>query len=347
MPVKIVDIAKAASVSPSAVSLALNNKSGISPEVRKKILDLAADMGYRTRLPPIENENITIKLLLMRDEILVGVHYNALLTGYMEGMEAETKKRRYKLEVSFLERAVLKEFIEAKEKPEERPEGKADGFVVIGSELSDNEISYLINLPQPVVFFDTFFPLVNFDLIDMDNTDGVYRCIEYLYRMGHRNIGLVKGNYETSNFRMRKMAFFEAMGYFSLPVQEKNIVTVNHAIDKTVIDMKRFLDKKSELPSAFFCLNDILAYGCMKALREKGLRIPDDISIVGFDDLPYSAITDPPLTTIKNPSRKIGARAVELLAEKLTRPTISVPEKILVSVELVIRDSVKKCEVLA
>jgi LacI family transcriptional regulator len=101
---------------------------------------------------------------------------------------------------------------------------------------------------------------------------------------------------------------------------------------------KKFL---STLPSAFFCMNDIIAYGCMKALRDRGIRIPQDVSVIGFDDLPSSVVTNPPLTTIKVSTHQIGERALERLSDKINGLTHASPEKILVAGKLVIRDSVR------
>jgi LacI family transcriptional regulator len=106
-------------------------------------------------------------------------------------------------------------------------------------------------------------------------------------------------------------------------------------------DMKKYLDKSSSIPTAFFCMNDIIAYGCMKALRNKGSRIPEDVSIIGFDDLPSSSLSEPPLTTIRVSTQMIGFRALEKLSERILNHSQGTPENILVSGRLIIRDSVR------
>jgi LacI family transcriptional regulator len=106
--------------------------------------------------------------------------------------------------------------------------------------------------------------------------------------------------------------------------------------------MRAFLNKTSNLPSAFFCMNDIMAHGCMKALRDHHYRIPEDISIVGFDDLPPGNRTEPPLTTFRIAPCRMGERALEKLAEQIESKERCLPEKILISGELIIRNSVRK-----
>jgi LacI family transcriptional regulator len=191
------------------------------------------------------------------------------------------------------------------------------------------------------VFIDTYFPLSTYDCVDMDNIDGVFRSIQHLYRNGHRSIGLVKSSYETRNFKVRETGFREAMEYFSLPVQEDFIVGVDPTFDNSVNDMNRFLNKRKNLPTAFFCMNDIIAYGCVRALRDHEKKIPGDISVIGFDDLPSSSYTEPPLTSIRVSTRQIGQRAIERLAERITGISDNKPETILIAGNLIERGSVK------
>jgi LacI family transcriptional regulator len=348
MSPRIVDIAKAASVSPSAVSLALNGKPGISGEVRKNIINIAIRMGYKSVLPvPYRiNENITVRMLkIAKHGHIVNERHNAFITEYLEGIETGAKKRGYKLEVSFYNRVPVEDIIETERRAAAQSETAVDGLIILGTELSAHELDFFTSLSKPMVFIDTWFPLAIFDCIDMDNDDGVFQSIRYLYDCGHRSIGLVKSSYDTRNFKMREEAFRESMEYFSLPVQNKFIVAVDPAADKAAKDMEHFLVKNEKLspalPSAFFCMNDIMAYGCMKALRDHAIRIPEDISIIGFDDLPSSSITEPPLTTIRVSTHQIGERALERLSDKINGLTHASPEKILVAGKIIIRGSVR------
>jgi LacI family transcriptional regulator len=347
MPARIIDIAKAAEVSPSAVSLVLNNKPGVSADVRKRILDIARGMGYQF-VSRQEGRGASIKLLkIAKHGHIVNERHNAFITEYLEGIERGAKRHNYKLEVSFFNRTPVEEIVKAELSAGDGK--KTDGLIVLGTELSAHELSFFTALSRPTVFIDTYFPLAVFDCIDMDNGDGVFRSIEYLYQMGHRSIGLVKSSYETRNFREREKGFREVMEYFSLPVQEDCIVAVDPAYEQAASDMARFLANagnrqglRPPFPSAFFCMNDIIAYGCMKALREEGVSIPGDVSVIGFDDLPSSSITEPPLTSVRVSTHQIGERALEKLSERIDGAASGQPEKILVSGNLMIRGSVKK-----
>jgi LacI family transcriptional regulator len=339
MSPRIIDIAKAAEVSPSAVSLALNNKAGVSGEVRQKIVNIAAKMGYENVFTGqyYINENITIKLLkIAKHGHIINDRHNAFITEYLEGIETEVKKRKYKLEVSFFNRVPIEEIIESQK------EAKVSGFIVLGTELNDHELAFFDGLRKPIVFIDTYFPLSMYDCIDMDNVDGVFKAVQHLYQAGHRSIGLVKSSYETRNFKMREFGFREALEFFSLPVQEKFIASVDPAFDGSIRDMGKYLDRNKTLPTAFFCMNDIIAYGVTKALRSSGFKIPEDVSIIGFDDLPSSSLSEPPLTTIRVSTQGIGRRALEKIAERIANFTDNATENILISGTLVIRGSVRK-----
>jgi LacI family transcriptional regulator len=336
---RIIDIAKEAGVSPSAVSLALNNKPGISNNVRQKIIAIAANLGYKTVIPAYNliNENITIRFLKIATHgHIINERHNAFITEYLEGIEAGAKKRKYKLEISFFNRVPIDEIIDS------HKETIVDGLIILGTELSAHELNFFTELTKPMVFIDAYFPFSVYDCIDMDSMDGVFKAIQHLYVSGHRSIGLIKSRYEVRNFKMRESGFREAMEYFSLPIQEKYIVTVDPAFDQAAIDMDTYLNKNKVLPTAFFCMNDIIAYGCIKALREHNYRIPDDISVIGFDDLPSSSLSEPSLTTIRVSTHQIGERALEKLAERITAFSGNAPENILIAGKLVVRNSVKK-----
>jgi len=339
MSPRIIDIAQKAEVSPAAVSLALNNKSGLSSEVRLKIIDIATQMGYKSvpHIPYQVNENITIRLLkIAKHGHIVNERHNPFITEYLEGIETETKKRKYKLEVSFFDKIPIDEIVDSQK------DTTVSGLIILGTELNAHELNFFTELPIPIVFIDTYFPLSVYDCIDIDNADGVFRAIQCLYSNGHRSIGMVKSNYETRNFRMREYGFIESMEYFSLPVKKEFICGVDPAFDLSINDFGKYLDKTTSLPTAFFCMNDMIALGCMKALQKHDYKIPGDISIVGFDDLPSSSLSDPNLTTIRVSNHQIGRRAVERISERILNPNDGLPENILIPNNLIIRESVRK-----
>jgi LacI family transcriptional regulator len=337
MASRIIDIAKEAAVSPSTVSVALNNKPGVSDEVRQKIISIAIKRGYKNTFDGQINEKVTIRFLkIAKHGHIVNERHNAFISEYLDGIEMEAKKRKYKLEVSFYDRVPIEEIVTAQR------ETNVSGFIVLGTELSDHELAFFSELKQPIIFIDTYFPLSVYDCIDMNNMDGVFKSIQYLYNCGHRSIGLIKSSFKTRNFKMREFGFREAMEYFSLPVQEKFIIDADPSFDGSIRDMNKYLSRNSSLPTAFFCMSDIMSYSFIKVLRNYNFSVPDDISIIGFDDLPSSSLSEPPLTTIRVSTQQIGRRAIEKLSERIINISEHIPENVLISGKLMLRNSVKK-----
>jgi LacI family transcriptional regulator len=295
-------------------------------------------MGYKNVYPEqyYTNEKITIRLLkIAKHGHIINDRHNAFITEYLEGIETEAKKRKYKLEVSFFDRVPIEEIIETQTKAE------VGGIIVLGTELNDHELTFFTGLRQPIVFIDTYFPQAVYDCIDMDNVDGVFKAVQHLYNYGHRSIGLVKSSYETRNFKMREFGFREAMEYFSLPVQDKFILGVDPAFDGSIQGMNKYLDRNKYLPTAFFCMSDIMAYSMIRALHNYHINVPDQVSLIGFDDLPSSSFTEPPLTTIRVSTKQIGRRAVEKLCERIANLSDHIPENIIISGKLISRGSVR------
>ena len=131
---------------------------------------------------------------------------------------------------------------------------------------------------------------------------------------------MVRGSYATPNFRARETAFWEACELFALDRDAGAVVSVDSTFDGAYRDMQAHLARRQPLPTALFCLNDIIAFGAMRALTEMGLRIPHDISVVGFDNLHASNYSAPPLTSIEVPKQQIGARAVDALVARIKAP---------------------------
>jgi LacI family transcriptional regulator len=335
---RVVDIAKAAEVSPSAVSLVLNNRNGVSTEVRRKILSIAGKMGYKN-VPAFGDQaeqKLSLRLIkIAKHGHVVNDRHNPFIGEYLDGMEAAARTGNCSLEVVFFNQTPIEEIVRTQR------DDPVDGLVILGTELNAHELTYFTDLKQAIVFIDTYFPFSIYDCVDMDNADGVFKAVECFYRGGHRSIGLVKSSYETRNFKMREFAFREAMEYFSMPIQEDFIVPVDPAFDQSQADMGRFLAKTRALPTAFFCMNDIIACGVCRALRAKNLSVPGNVSLIGFDDLPSSTIWDPPLTTVRVSTRRIGMRAIEILAGRIRGGPDHIPENIQIPGELILRDSVR------
>ena len=166
--------------------------------------------------------------------------------------------------------------------------------------------------------------------------------MEYLIEQGHREIGYIRGAYRINGFKVRGQGYQSAMRKYKLEVKNHYIITLSTTLNGAYQDMLAYLDKEPGLPTAFFVDNDMIALGAMKALQERGYKVPDDVSIIGFDDLPFSEISYPPLTTLRVPNKEMGRLAVRRLIDMIQNPGEVVVTKTEVCTKFIERQTVKK-----
>ncbi|MBF9014973.1 MULTISPECIES: LacI family DNA-binding transcriptional regulator [unclassified Oceanispirochaeta] len=334
MSVTIRDIAEKAGVSPSTVSLVLNNKSGVGDETRALVFKIADEMEYKGGRRSNRKNDKTIRLLkIARHGHIVNRDHNVFISDYIDGIEQEARLHGYALEVQSYAGLDHNSLIRDLERS-----GVA-GALVLATELHMEDIPPFQNLATPLAFIDATHPVAPFDYIDMDNEGAVFSIIKTLKEKGHREIGLIKSSIETRNFKAREDSFYTALRYYGLEIRDDWIFATDSTFEQSFLDMEKILSDDPVLPSVLFCVCDIIALGCMKALKNHGLSIPEDISLVGFDNLPSSELSDPPLCSVKVSKSRIGRRAFQLLLRRINDPGTLPYEKVLIGSELILRDS--------
>ncbi|MFA7539807.1 MAG: substrate-binding domain-containing protein, partial [Sphaerochaetaceae bacterium] len=263
--------------------------------------------------------------------------HDVFIASYIEGLSLEARAHNYVLEVIPL----FNKDMDMAQIVKSLNHENFVGFVVLGTELNYADFSVLKSLKLPIVILDSYYEIMDFDFVDMDNFNSVYQIVENLLNRGHKKIGFLRSNTDVQNFRLREKAFQEVLEHFKIPKEDQYIYTVEATFNGAYLDTLKILDKKTELPTAIFAINDIVAYGCIKALKEKEIKIPDDISIIGFDDLPMSAMSDPPLTSMAVNKIRMGQTAIRLLISRIKLKGKKPSEKILIGRSLVTRKSVK------
>lgn len=339
MKTNLKSIAKLANVSVSAVSLALNGKPGVGEDTRKKILQIEKQLRKKRNeeyLAHHKSEGTFLFLKLVKHGNILNRDHDIFIADYIEGIENEASRRGFGVQISTFN----KEFTSKNIKPFD--DFPVDGLILLGTELNRDDVELLNTINKPKVFVDTFFDYVNASFVDMSSSDEVYQVIKYLYDMGHTEIGFVRSKSRTQNFIRRDIGFKRALDYLNLEYKEDFVFSVESTFSGAYEDMKTLLQEGTKMPSALFIVNDLIASGCIKALKENNYSIPDQVSIVGFDNLPSSAIMEPGLTTINVRKRWIGKKATDLLIEKINSVEPTPPTKIVVSGELITRDSVRK-----
>lgn len=332
------DIAEAAGVSAATVSLVLNGKGDISGVTRAKVLEAVASLNYVPRASKSTSEpGETLRFLkIAKHGHTVNRDHSVFISDYIDGMSAEATRRNYTLEVVSFEGQPISSVAES------LAGAPISGVVALGTELTEADIRLIQGLGYPTVFIDTFFDVIDANFVDMNNEDAVYKVLSRFHQQGFRRIGFVASHVETTNFKLRRDAFFKNMARLGLSVDAADILSVESTYDGAYSDTRQLLADGLDLAECYFCTNDIIAYGFIRALREHGLTIPDDVSIIGFDNLPQSATMDPGLTTIEVSKRKIGYLAVTILDDLINSTESQPAVKIQVGADLVLRGSHEK-----
>ncbi|GLK83133.1 LacI family DNA-binding transcriptional regulator [Ancylobacter defluvii] len=329
------DIAGAAGVSPATVSLVLNGKGEISGVTRARVLEAAARLNYVPRLarPRVEAAGTVRFLKIAKHGHTVNRDHSVFVSDYIDGMSAEATRRGYTLEVVSHEGQSI---ISVADTLAVAP---VSGVIALGTEISETDIRVLQGVGRPIVFIDTFYDVVEANFVNMNNEDAVHQVLARLRQQGFERIGFVASHVDTTNFRLRREAFHRNMARLGLPIDPAHIISVESTYDGAHADTLKALGEGIALADGYFCTNDVIAYGFIKALRDFGIRIPEDVGVIGFDNLPLSSTMEPALTTIDVSKRKIGNLAVTVLDDLIHAAEPQPPVKILVGARLVTRAS--------
>lgn len=221
---------------------------------------------------------------------------------------------------------------------------RVDGLLVMCSEYTQTSLDCLSNFSDiPMVVMD-WGPNGNTDIIEDNSFTGGYLATQYLIDCGHKKIGIIAGELSKTTAKQRYEGFEKAMNKANLTINP-NWVTEGYFEPEDGYECMNKMLTQSELPTAVFCCNDVMALGAISAITEKGLRVPDDISIIGYDNIHASRFYAPPLTTVHQSKSRLGAQAVNLLFERIAQKEKgdlpATHSRIDIHPELVVRKSVK------
>lgn len=328
------DIAKIAGVSPGTVSNALNDRKGVGKDTKEKIIKIADEIGYFRNSKKSEGRVIRLIKYKKNGHVVADTPFFSSL---IEACEKECRKNGYELLIS---QVVYGEHTK-EDVYKIVNHHKIDGILLVATEMDESDFKYFDGIEIPIVVIDSYFKEVNYDYVAINNTKGAYSATKYLIDNGHENIGVLGSNIEIKNFKYRFEAYKKTLETFNLEFNESNNVYVDPTIEGAYNDFKAYLEKnRNDLPTAFFVLNDIIALGAIKAMNEEGINVPNDVSLVGFDDIPFSSYSNPGVTTVRVHTKTMGKTAVKRLIESIEND-IEITLKIEVNTELIERESVK------
>src|SRR5699024_2142845 len=317
---KIEDIARLANVSKSAVSLAINGKPGVSAETRQRILNITEEHNY----VPLRNvrqrskQKKNIRFIACKSPDLITDQYQDLpfFNELISHLSSEINNYPYDLVIStFDENTFLKELNEI-----EKEQG-SEGIILLETNLNKNQIQLIHNHFTNLVILDTHHPEINANFVSINNFLGGYLAADYLIKQGHEKIGYAKGGPTITNFKERKHGFFARLKESSLTIPDKFIFELSAMEIKDRNEVRTELESLKEYPKAIFCENDYMAISLMKSLKSIGIKIPEHVSIVGFDDISESRVITPELTTLQVNKKEMAIQTLDLLDKLIKKVT--------------------------
>jgi DNA-binding LacI/PurR family transcriptional regulator len=333
--VTLQDIAAATSLSLGSVSLALAGKNGVSQDTRQRVLDAARDLGYE-RSTPRTTSVPTINLVIERLPVApTSDPFNRLI---LQGLEAAARAHGFQIAMEFVS-------------PDDHPDsghwtkGATAGVIVLGGgDLSPEWVEAAVETHLPVVMVDHFIPGMKLPAVVPDNLGGAHSATRHLLDAGHTRIGFIRGPSKYWTLSERLAGFLLAMQQAGIwPEEELVPPRVSHAEEKGYHEMAALLDLPNP-PTAVFAVSDKTAVGAYRAAIDRGFSIPNDVSIVGFDDIDISRALNPPLTTVHNSGETMGRVAFERLCDLIAgrEPRLSRDIKWTIPTSLIVRGSVAK-----
>ena len=328
----IKEIADLAGVSIATVSLALNNKGNVKKETREHILEIARKSGYIKRKQEGKKNILLIKYVSSGISIEKNVDFIAKI---IDAIEVTASDHEYNINIKNIQARDWHESIYQIDKDE------FSGVIFLSTEADEKLGEQIKSLSIPVVAVDNVFGTVDLNAVSIDNAGGIYDAVKYVKDKGHTDIGYIHSSVKFTNIMNRKEGYRIALSALGLKYDPANTIEVMPTLDGAYEDMVKLLHKGIKLPSVYIAGNDTLAIGVIKALRENGYSVPEDISVIGFDDIPFCTMMDSPLTTMCVNKKSLGERAVRLLVESIegiNEDTV----KILIRPKLIERNSIKQ-----
>ncbi|WP_231701863.1 LacI family DNA-binding transcriptional regulator [Crassaminicella thermophila] len=333
MSITIKDVAKKAGVSISTVSRVINGSKPVSSEVRQKVLKVIEETGYRP--------NPVARSLVMKKSQLIGVVVpdisNFFIGEILSGIEEIGKMYGYDILLCNTYGQLEQELrylnlLKAKQ---------VEGIVFMTWKLQDKLVDYLEKIDVPIVLINRNTSKLLIPSVSIDNFQAAFEMTNYLIKNGHRRIALIRSSQDQNAFGFDQYkGYKKALEEHGLELDEKLVRYGNFKLEDSYQIVKDFI-KENVLPTAIFATSDEMAIGAINCLLDNGYKVPDDVSVVGFNDIKLASIYKPNLTTIHQPIYDIGAVAIRMIVKKINGEEVD-SKIVTLPHELIIRESSKK-----
>ncbi len=326
------EIARRAGVSRTTASRVLNNQPHVRPEIRERVERVISETGYRphpvARSLALQQSRVIGLVLPRRTEALFNDPYFPRLT---QGIAQACNDYDYTLALFLMQTAAD----EQKFYPRISRKGLLDGIIIQVGQIGNDLIARLLasDLPVVVAGRPMYHPEANY--VDVENEQGAYTAVTHLLKLGYSRIATITGDLNTTAAVDRKIGYEKALQAHGLAIDDTLIVKGDFTEAGGYKAMQQLLPQR---PDAVFIASDTMALGALQAIREAGLTVPNDIAIVGYDDLPPAVIAKPPLTTVRQPVHAFGVKAVEMLLDVIKNGPLPA-RHVVMETKLIIRQS--------
>jgi LacI family transcriptional regulator len=327
---KMIEVAKAAGVSVATVSRVINGTGGVSEKLEKRVQRAMKKLNY--------HPSLLARNLKQQRSMLIGILIPILDHPAYSRMASAIERKLFQYNY----RAMIcnSEEDEARENAyiEMLLRQRVEGIIINSSARDTQSLAALSENNIPIVLFDRMLPNMECNQVFCDNSLGGYTGMRHLYELGHRRIGVVAAPTYPEVMTRRVRGTREAVAEFGIDDDPDLLVTGDTQLFDMGYQAARYLLQREKPPTAIFALTDVTAVGVMHAAAEMGLKIPHDLSVVGYDDLPIAAYTIPPLTTVAQPFIEMAETAVDMLFKQIENPDLPT-ERAVLPTRLVIRQT--------
>jgi len=324
------DVAELAGVSASTVSHVLNGTRKVSEDTRERVRLAIEELGYEPNLLAKSlkvSRTFTIGLLISDIQ-------NPFFTSVIRGAEDVALSRGYHLFLCNTDEDPNREDEYVRELSKKR----VDGLIVASSASRRNHTLQLRLEDVPFVFMDREVEGIEADTVSVDNRLGMRLIAEHLTQLGHERVGMVSGPLEKSSGHERYHGLRDALADLGLPLHDSLVRFGDFRVSGGREAAEELL-RLPEPPTALVVSNNQMTLGALLAVRELGLRVPDEVSVVSFDDMEWAPLANPPLTALAQPTYEMGATAARMLLDKIEKKATGSPSKLFMEPELMVRGS--------
>lgn len=331
-PLTIRDVARAAGVSPMTVSRVINDSPRVKPDTRQRVEEAIAALGY---VPNHVARGLT-RQKSGTLALVVPDFTDPFFSLILRGAEGVARRAGYKVILCNTDGDVEREDVYLEDMVAHRVEG------LLIAPVGDRSRVNLRRLGQhrvPFVLIDRAIPGLENDLVQGDSVDGARQLVAHLIGLGHRRIAHVTESQDVSTARDRLRGYRDALDLAGIPFEKALVVEGAAATVEDSFEATRGLLTREPLPSALFAVNNLAAVGAIRAIRQHGLEVPEDIAVVCFDDIELAAMLDPFLTVMAQPAETFGTIAAQLLLDRIAGRATERRRRVVLPADLIIRKS--------